>query len=267
MLNVYESTMATEDDLSTMRLRSNSLSQQRNANVSDMTVSDLAKLMKSQFATFQRSTREDILKMGDQLTSQINQLRSDLTSDMDKLREDTSKTVGELVSSVDRTKAEVTQTVDRSTKRNDLIISGVPYTRGENLRNYIEAWCRSLGYVEDEMPLVDVRRISKPEANVGTAPIIMLQFAFSAQRNDFFSRYLRSRNLSLAQIGFSVNKRVYVNENLTLVAREIRSKALQLKKAGKIRAVYSRDGIVYVKPNDGGSVKAVLSMNDLQLLS
>lgn len=135
--------MKSEEDLSTMRLCSNSVSQQRNTTASDMSVADLTKLVKSQFVSYQRTTKEDILKMGDQLSSQISQLRSDLTSDMQKLREDTNKTVGELVSSVERTKVEATHAVDRSMKRNDLIISGVPYTSGENLRSYIDAWCRS----------------------------------------------------------------------------------------------------------------------------
>lgn len=256
----------SEEDLSTMRLRSNSVSQQRNTTASDMSVADLAKLVKSQFVSYQRTTKEDILKMGDQLSSQISQLRSDLTSDMQKLREDTNKTVGELVSSVERTKAEATHAVDRSMKRNDLIISGVPYTSGENLRSYIDAWCRSLGYLENGIPLVDIRRLSKPGANAGSAPIILLQFAFNAQRNEFFSRYLRTRNITLSQIGFPVNKRVYINENLTPVAREIRSKALQLKKTGKNRAVYSRDGNVYVKPTDGGPERVITTMNDIELL-
>ena len=253
----------SEEDLSAMRLRSNSVSQQRN---SDMSVSELAKLVKSQFASFQRSTKDDIQRMGDKLSSEITQLRADLTSDIDKLREETNKTVSELVSSVEGTKTEVTHMVDRSIKRNDLIISGVPYTQGEDLNSYVRAWSRSLGYTENGIPLVDVRRLSKPGANVGAAPVILLQFAFNTQRNEFYSRYLRSRNLSLSQIGFSVNKRVYVNENLSPYAREIRTKALQLKRNGKIQAVYSRDGIVYVKPINGRAERAILSANDLELL-
>lgn len=257
----------SEEDVNSMRLRSNSVSQQRNTSTPDMTVADLAKLVKSQFASFQRSTKDDIQKMGDKLSSQITQLRSELTSDIDKLREETNKTVSELVSSVEGTKTDVSHMVDRSTKRNDLIISGVPYTQGENLCSYVQAWCRSLGYPENNIPLVDVRRLSKPGVTLGAAPIILLQFAFNTQRNEFYSRYLRSHNLSLSQIGFSVNKRVYINENLTPIAREIRSKALQLKKNDKLQAVYSRDGIVFVKPMNGGAGKAISSIHDLELFT
>lgn len=263
--------MTSEEDLSAMRLRSNSLSQQqqqqRNTIGPDMTVTELAKLMKSQFSTFQRSTKDDIQKMGDRLSSQMTQLRADITADMDKLREDTNKTVSELVSSVEGTKVEVAHAVERSMKRNDLIVSGVPYTQGENLSNYVQVWCRSLGHLEPGMPLIDVRRLMKPGANAGSAPIILLQFAFNIQRNEFYSRYLRSRNLSLSQIGFSVNKRIYINENLTPLAREIRSKALQLKKNGKARSVYSRDGIVYVKLTAGGPEKAIAAIHELDQLS
>lgn len=77
--------------------------------------------------------------------------------------------------------------------------------------------------------------------------MVLIQFAITVQRNDFYFKYLRSRSLSLSEIGFSVNKRIYINENLGSDVRNLRSKALQMKKDGKLRGVFTRNGILFVK--------------------
>lgn len=243
-LTTISSAMSDKDQV-IKALRSNSKPPAK-----EMSVAELAEVMKAemktQFVSFQRNTKEEIQKLGDTLTERMDKMKSDLAADIDSLRDENKETLQRFASTMDNIKADTAHALDAGRRLNDLIASGVPFVRGEDLNAYFHEWCRSLGYSENNYPLADVRRLANKISN-GAAPIILIQFAITVQRNDFYSAYLRSRALSTQQIGFSVNKRIYINENLGIAARAIRAKALKMKKEGKLRSVFTRTGIVYIK--------------------
>lgn len=236
----------------------------------DMTVAELANLMQSQLATYQRTVKEDFKKLGDSLSSistEMTKLREDIALDIEKLREENNKTFNSLSTTIDEAKRDTSLALDRSARMNDLLVSGVPFVVGEDLSNYFRTWCNSFGYAERDHPLVDIRRLSKGTPTAGTVYMILIQFAITVQRNEFYSRYLNSRSLSLSGIGFSVDKRIYINENLGPIVRNLRSKALQLKKAGKLRAVFTWSGVLFVRRIGEDKKIAVSTENDLCLLA
>lgn len=267
----------SQDQLAPKQLRSNSTVAKTRSD-SDMSVSDLANLMKSQFASYQQSTKEELKRMseyqkntneelkrmGDSLLVQMDKLRADISVDIEQLREKNNKTFNKLEDSIGRIKAHAESVVDHNKRINDLIVSGVPYLANEDLIGYFATWCQSLGYAENCLPLVDIRRLSKGTPKAGTASLLLIQFAITVQRNDFFARYLRSRNLALTGIGFSVNQRIFINENIGLPERQLRSKALAMKKNGKLSGVFTKDGIIYAKKNGSNCVVAVMSTSDLE---
>ncbi|XP_055643768.1 uncharacterized protein LOC129779976 [Toxorhynchites rutilus septentrionalis] len=245
-----------------VRLRSNSVVKSD----ADMTVADLASLMQSQLNSYQQSTKEDFKKLSaslSSLTSQLSKFRDNITTEMERLREENKQTFTTISSSIEKSNKDTSLAVDRSTRRNDLVISGIPFVDGENLLSYFHSWCRTFGYVESEFPLVDIRRLSKGALAAGKVYMILLQFAITIQRNDFYSRYLRSHSLSLSGIGFSVNKRIYINENLGPSIRALRSKALHMKKEGKLSGVFTRGGILLIKRNGDEKEITVSSDSDL----
>ncbi|KAL9697664.1 hypothetical protein quinque_001105 [Culex quinquefasciatus] len=122
-----------------------------------------------------------------------------------------------------------------------------------------------LGLPENPAPLVDVRRLKTRTQGDG---LILLQFALRNNRDDFYSCYLRKRDLKLQHLGMNSNRRFYVNENLAVPARKIKKAALELKKSGKLSSVYSKKGIVHVKRTaDQQPGTAVHSENQLQQYS
>lgn len=259
----------SDEELGSKRLRSNSVRSGSQSSTKEMSVAELANLMTSQLSSYQRSAKDDNKKLGDKLdklTTQMDSMKSDLSADIQKLREDCNKSLCELATTVEKNKANTTQALDFVTRMDDLIVSGVPFSDGENLVEYFYAWCRALGYKDNNYPLVDIRRLSSKKLENGNGAVILVQFAFTVHRNEFFARYMRTRTLSLTTIGFSVDKRIFVNENLGPTAREIRSKALKMKKEGKLRSVVSRNGVVCVKRNSDDRDVPVSSINDLELL-
>lgn len=218
----------------------------------DISNSDLARMITQQGKT----TQEQISQLG-------NELRDELGRGLESIKED----LVDVRTKVSRIEADVsanTDAISRSLLCHDLIISGVPYLKDEDLSCYFQRWCMVLGYGEASIPHVDIRRMTRAPIREGSSCFILVQFAIPNQRNDFFGRYLQQRSLTLSQVGFKSDKRIYINENLIPSARKIKSNALALKKEGKLNRVYTRGGIVYVGMPDADRDFAATTSEELE---
>lgn len=148
---------------------------------------------------------------------------------------------------------------NRISRRNEFVVDGIPIKAGENLANYFSSMCLSLGYTDKHLPIADLYRTRS--SSVGTRTPIVIEFALCNQRDAFFRRYLHTRKLSLLQLGFDTDTRIYINESLTPSARRMLSDALAMKRNGKLRSAYTRSGVIYVESNDGRFV--INNYNDL----
>lgn len=158
---------------------------------------------------------------------------------------------------------QATEEVARLERSSELIISGIPYQQTEDLPQFFQNISTVLGYAQP--PIVDLQRLAKLPVVAGSAPPILCQFALRNVRNDFYRRYMTNRNLTLRHIGFDADRRVFINENLTKLSREIRSEALKMKKAGALTQVYTRNGAVYVKRHGLSTPELVQRAEQLSL--
>lgn len=171
--------------------------------------------------------------------------------------------LGTLNSRVD----EISSAMDNLGNRNDLIISGIPYLKNENLLAHFKAVCKQLGMDERTTPAVDIRRLKTGVMNDGDNSLVLVQFALKNHRDDFYSSYLRKHDLQLSHLGFESTRRVYVNENLTTTGRKLKAAAVRLKKAGKLAAVFTKLGAVIVKPTATGQPIVIQSEEQLNQFS
>lgn len=189
-----------------------------------------------------------------------------LEAKFESLQKEIEGKVGSIKEAVVVVQADLSQTsekVDRLEKLNELILSGIPFLENENLAEMFQAVAAYLGYGPQHLPLVDLKRLAKPPIVIGTSPPIMCQFALRNSRDEFLRRYLTSRNLTLRNVGFEVDSRIFINENLTPMAREIRAAALKLRKAGRLQQVYTRDGVVFVRRQGSSKPEAIESKDQL----
>lgn len=219
---------------------------------SDISNNELARMITNQNKSLQ-----------DRMGRLENDLHNQLSKGLDEIKAELSD-VNARLHKVESELENNSESIARTLLTDDLIISGVPYTVGEDLLHYFRCWCLSMGYSENIIPMVDIRRLTRTPLSAGSSCLILVQFAISNQRNDFFSKYLAVRSLNLAQIGFQVNKRVYVNENLTPSARIIKSKAVELKRQGKLAHVYSRQGLIYVRELNSEENIVIKTVKELQ---
>lgn len=149
-------------------------------------------------------------------------------------------------------------------KRNELIISGIPSRTGENLDATLKEIGRYLAMRDAENLMAKTRRMNSGKNDVDG--LVVVEFALKTTRDEFYSAYLRKRDLKLRHIGLDSDHRVYINESLTIEARKLKSAALHRKKAGKLAMVYTKQGVVYVKAAVTGPSIAVQSEVDLDKL-
>lgn len=224
----------------------------------NMTVSQLAEMLSAKL----EATKDDI---SNQIGDEMLKLRREIKQDLESVRNSFERSVSELGKACKKNESDI-QTVSlaltRSSYRNDLVVSGVPFMQNEDLGEYFDKWCQILGYKSS--PAVDSRRLSKHPMTVGKKYLILLQFALSNQRNDFFKKYMSCKSLSLDDIGFELKDRIFINENLALPDRIIRTKALEAKKHGKLESVFTRNGGVFVRKTGDTVDRSVSSHDDLK---
>lgn len=245
--------MNTRRDVSTKRTKPDETSN----STDEMSVAQLAQWISNKLD----STKDELAK---QINDGMLSVKMEIKSELDSMRSQLDKSISDLNRSVQANKEAIhstASTLSRSQYSNDLIVSGVPYTKDENLMEYFDIWCNQLGY--SSTPLVDIRRLSKQPMTVGKSYKILLQFAITNQRCDFYYKYIRTRTLTLDQIGFKSNDRIFVNENLTPIAREIKNKALLARKDGKLQAVFSRNGEICIKKTVEAGVIHISSVDHL----
>lgn len=152
--------------------------------------------------------------------------------------------------------------VARLEKASELIISAVPFVPNENLKGIFEHIAGAIGC--NTLPIVNLKRLARTAIKPGEAPAIVCQFALRLDRDAFYRKYLEQRNLNLSHIGFQSNNRIFVNENLTLLARSIRAEALKLKREGQLLQVYTKDGIVFAKSTTAARATACYTVAHLE---
>lgn len=221
---------------------------------------DLLARLQSRFDETDKNIDENV----NRLQNEIITLRTDIQDFKAKCSADVKR----LSESVDVLRSDVSLDRERiiyTEKANDLLLSGVPFTAAEKLDRVVAMVADALGYDDGNSPLIIAKRLARNPIKPGSSPPIALQFAFKFARDDFYVRYLKTRNLTLQHVGFNVNKRIYLNENLTELGRKIKSQAINLKKSGKLHSVYTRDGAVFVKTDEKDDPQMIYSLEQLEL--
>lgn len=116
--------------------------------------------------------------MQDQMNKLGKDLRAEYSKGLDEIRADLGD-VSSKFSGLQRDVCENTGAIARSNLSNDLIISGVPFTENEDLLHYFRCWCKTMGYSDNNIPLVDIRRLTRITPKVGNIYFILVQFAIT----------------------------------------------------------------------------------------
>ena len=149
--------------------------------------------------------------------------------------------------------------IDRLKFRKELYISDIPVINNENLHMIFDKICTALGFKDNEIPSVYLRRtkprIATPSASNTSSsnriqidsPHILVEFSYLNECILFKKQYFLAKKLNLSCLGYNNNKRIFINERLARHDMDIKYKALKLKKDKMLHSVIVAGGRVYVK--------------------
>jgi hypothetical protein len=184
------------------------------------------------------------------MDAKINKLKTDITTELTgkiegntvKIEENTER-----LDDLERKYEELENDLEFVERSADLIVRGIPLTKDEKLDNYFRDIAKAIDPQQTTLPRVRIFRMGRKKPGSKTDPPILIRFASRIDRSEFFHAYLQNTNLKLSDIGFSVDTRIFLSDNLTTMNRRIFQAAMKLKADGKIFSAKTISGKVYIR--------------------
>ena len=163
--------------------------------------------------------------------------------------------------------------VEQERLRNTIEIRGIPFSDSEITEELVCKLGAALG-VKIETSQIDYsyRIRPKPQTHLSQAPntpTIVARFVSSRVAAGLIQAKKRKPSLTLGDLntGLGPNHlRIYVNESLSPQNRRLYAAARDLKKEGKIRYLWVRNGRVFARVNDGSERLSIVAEEDLNKL-
>lgn len=240
-----------------------------------------------------RSLKEEI---GAKFDSQISSIEatlavaqnriSDLTEDINKnavMYAESEERVDFLQKSIYRLENNHEETA-RQLLLTDVIISGVPEHKNENLIELFNRIAAIVGYNAPLLPQIfraKDSRSSRQQTNgaqnhgpstSNSRPAhasglrhrsIIVKFPTPSLRKEFVLKCASTRGIKLSSIGFTSDLLIFIYDSLTKNARELKAAALDLRRRKKLHSVFTMDGFVYIKRNENSRRVKITSKSDL----
>lgn len=136
----------------------------------------------------------------------------------------------------------------RYDRLNEILVKNVPQLKQESLIDLFTKISETIGFERDIYQSVDsIFRLGNQSKNHNRSPPILIKFTSQLLKRQFLSKYYVCGKLSLNNIGFESQDRVFINENLSPTVNNIYVRALLLKKNNLVEKVVTKSGCVYIK--------------------
>jgi len=191
--------------------------------------------------------------------------------EMKSLKEEVTKMIeagnsSKTENALEKTNRELEEDHQHSTL-NNIKISGVPESRGENSQVLKEVICKVVNATGVEVDQRDLNAFHRlPSSNTGSKPIVV-SFVSRWKKEEILEN-IRSKKLRLtttdAGITGASTTSVYINEHLTKYNENLTKHARDLRKAKKILYTWVRNGKVYIKENEGSKSQRISCLDDFK---
>lgn len=246
----------------------------------------ITKLTEQQNSHF-TSLKDSMATQGTQLKNELTQLINGIKEEFRSEIESTNKKIeaatetfshkiddtNNLVSSLEARVINVEKDYERLSGMNELKLIGIPISENENLSNIFTNLSKLIGYdTSNTINIPSMARIisrNKLTNEIVHTKIIIMKFIAVHMKETFFSLYLQllpNKKITTKDLGYTVENRLIIGENLTQKNQEIFIEANKLKREQKIAQVFTINGIVNIKIQKGGSIHEIRSKQNLDLL-
>lgn len=152
------------------------------------------------------------------------------------------------------------QEIEQYSRRNNLIITGIPKEPNENLRTKVTKLAEKLNVNVYEQDICTVHRLS----NRGEAPAIVVKMNNRDKKNQIVKEG-RRKQLKCRDIGYNSDERIYCSEHLTKENNDLLQAAKErLKATGFVKFVWPCEGRILVREDENARIIRIEDMNHLQ---
>lgn len=224
-----------------------STDQKNSTHHKDLRLSDLAIIMQDLL----RGYVDEIHKLIESTISQLKENFSALLTHYDARL----KIVQERMEQIEVSSRVALDASQSIASRNKLVVHGIPNVDGENLCTHFTTICTHLGYpIDQALPVVHLTRFKNPKNACRSNQPILIEFAIHGQREMFFAKYLQTRTLSQQHLGFTTERRIFINEYLSIAMRVVFSTAMEMKRNGLLTKVYTKEGVIHAVTKDSRDI-------------
>ncbi|XP_022833704.1 uncharacterized protein LOC111361542 [Spodoptera litura] len=166
---------------------------------------------------------------------------------------------------------------DQDLLLNDVIVSGIPESKAENPAHLIKTVSLKLGIALDDRDIVNVERLGMVRRNFVTSAsqgditerprprVIAVRLSRRAVREQLIRAARVRRGLTTADLDLPGQPRgVYVNESLTRSNARLFRTTREAAQRQKFKYVWTKEGRIYVRKEDGVSALRVRSEADIR---
>lgn len=149
---------------------------------------------------------------------------------------------------------------EQYSRLSNLELNGLPFTPGENLRAVLSDLAQKLEVTEfDDKDVVAVHRLP---ARQNKTPTVLIRFASTYIRDTWWAARKKLRPLSED----TLSPPLYLNENLTQANKDLYWKARSKGKEADYKFVWTRNGKIFARKEEGSPRIRLESIADLEQL-
>lgn len=158
--------------------------------------------------------------------------------------------------------------LERLSLDKDIIISGVPIENNDDPFGIVGDICRALNSTLKQGDFAAVFRLKNNRANsrnIRSAPIVA-RLRDDWAKQELLTAYFRMKNLNLSDIGFKTSTRIFLNERLTVMNRDIFNRAAEAKKSHLIQRFFTRRGLVFIQRDDNSRPQCIYHISEVDVV-
>lgn len=149
--------------------------------------------------------------------------------------------------------------LEQYSRNRNIEIKGVPVAEGESLPNILDVIGRA---VEEPITTDDVEICHRVPCKDTSQSNIIVQFRSRTKRNQVLEK-ARKKRLSTADLGFSQQAPIFLNDHLCPALKRLLGVAIARKKDSGWRFVWTRDGKIFGRKTESSRILRISCLTDV----
>lgn len=197
-----------------------------------------------------------------------NKIMNDISTEIKKIQTDNlqlKKENVQLQSTVSSLEIRV-RNLEQYSRRQNIEIDGIPETQGEDVLNVLENVAKAIEVDLKREKVIAAHRI--PSFNKKRTPPIIVRFSTYEERDVWIGGFKKMRPLTLNMVNpvFKSSAKVFINEHLSPENKLLLAKTKESARNKGYKYVWSRDGRIFVRKEDGVKCRRIDSVADIDKL-